>query len=176
MAGFAMCPACQAEYDDPADRRFHAQPNACPACGPRARLLGGASAPGEDAVAAAARLLRDGAIVAVKGIGGYHLACRADDAGAVATLRARKHREDRPFALLAADLDGAAALVELDAAERALLTSPARPIVLARRRRSADAAGAPATGDDGGAGAAGPAVDAGRRSPTRSRRASPSWA
>ena len=82
MAGFTMCAACQAEYDDPRDRRFHAQPNACPACGPRL------SAPLEEIVAA----LLDGAIVAIKGIGGFHLACRADDEAVVARLRARKHR------------------------------------------------------------------------------------
>ena len=109
MAGFAMCDACQAEYDDPRDRRFHAQPNACAACGPAVRLLDAAGAavalaPEDgDAVRAAAAALRAGAILAVKGIGGYHLACRADDEQAVAALRARKHREDRPFALMAAD-------------------------------------------------------------------------
>ncbi len=93
MAGFVMCAACQAEYDDPRDRRFHAQPNACPECGPRVT-------PGIDV---AARALLDGAIVAVKGIGGFHLACRADDEAVVARLRARKHREERPFALMARD-------------------------------------------------------------------------
>ncbi len=92
MAGFAMCPQCHAEYDDPADRRFHAQPNACPVCGPLVRLIGDAPA-GRDDVERAALALRDGAIVAVKGIGGFHLACRADDLEAVARLRARKHRE-----------------------------------------------------------------------------------
>src|SRR5262249_18513828 len=101
MAGFAMCAACRAEYDDPRDRRFHAQPNACAACGPAVRLLDadGAAVTVEsgagDAVRAAAAALRAGAILAVKGIGGYHLACRADDEEAVAALRARKHREDR---------------------------------------------------------------------------------
>ena len=165
MAGFAMCPACQAEYDDPADRRFHAQPNACPICGPRASLVaagpsasGPAATPSDtaaaapfpsgpagdasDAVVAAAALIRGGAIVAVKGIGGYHLACRADAAGVVARLRARKHREDKPFALMAADLDAARRLVALGDAEAALLCSAARPIVLAERRP--DAAVAPA--------------------------------
>ena len=107
MAGFAMCPACRAEYDDPSDRRFHAQPNACPACGPRVRLVGDAPA-GRDDVERAARALLAGAIVAVKGIGGVHLACRADDDAAVARLRARKHREDRPFALMARGRGGGA--------------------------------------------------------------------
>ncbi len=149
MAGFAMCAACRAEYDDPADRRFHAQPNACPACGPRARLLdaGGRELPGTgDAVAGAAAALRGGAIVAVKGLGGYHLACLAADARAVRALRDRKHREDRPFALLAADLGAARALVDLSPAAEALLRTPERPIVLAPRRAGAAAADAVAPG------------------------------
>jgi hydrogenase maturation protein HypF len=149
MAGFEMCLACRAEYEDPADRRFHAQPNACPECGPRARLLdpGGAeTGHGDDAPAAAAALLREGAILAVKGLGGYHLACLAADAAAVAALRARKHREDRPFALLAAGLDDARALVELSPAAEALLVTPERPIVLAPRRSGAAVAGGVAPG------------------------------
>ena len=132
--------ACRAEYEDPADRRFHAEPNACPDCGPRARLItagdGGPAA--GDPVAAAAALLRGGAIVAVKGIGGYHLACRADDEAVVARLRARKHREDRPFALMAEDPRQLVALAE---PELARLTAPDRPIVIAARRP--DAAVAP---------------------------------
>ena len=136
MAGFEMCRACRAEYEDPLDRRFHAQPNACPACGPQVRLLerdGEPVAGGEDPLRAAAQDLLDGKILAVKGLGGYHLACRADSEQAVGALRARKHREDRPFALLVADVAAARRLVALDAAEEALLTSRARPIVLARR-------------------------------------------
>ena len=144
MAGFAMCAACRAEYADPADRRFHAQPNACPDCGPRARLVGEDGA--VDAVAAAAERLAAGAIVAVKGLGGYHLACRADDEAAVARLRARKHREDKPFALLAADVAAAAALVELGPEETALLAARERPIVLAPRRPGAAVAAAVAPG------------------------------
>ncbi len=145
MAGFPMCDACRAEYEDPGNRRFHAQPNACPACGPRARLLApdGAELPlgdAPDAVATAAALLRAGRILAVKGLGGYHLACRAGDERAVAALRARKHREDRPFALLAADLAAARALVELRPGDEALLAGRERPIVLARRRRDAPVA------------------------------------
>jgi hydrogenase maturation protein HypF len=138
MAGFAMCAACRAEYDDPGNRRFHAQPNACPVCGPRAQLLDAAGAEvgspaAGDAVEAAARAVAGGAIVAVKGIGGFHLACRADDERAVSALRARKHREDRPFALMAPSVAAARELVELTAPDEALLRSRERPIVLARR-------------------------------------------
>ncbi|MCZ4495338.1 MAG: (NiFe) hydrogenase maturation protein HypF, partial [Conexibacter sp.] len=117
MAGFTMCDACRAEYGDPLDRRFHAQPNACPACGPQLRLAGASG----DPLAVVSAALRDGAIVAVKGLGGFHLACRADDEAAVAALRARKHREDKPFALMAADLEAARALVHLGADSAALL-------------------------------------------------------
>jgi len=149
MAGFEMCDACQAEYEDPLDRRFHAQPNACPVCGPQARLLERDGTPVEgleDPLAAAAQDLLDGRILAVKGLGGYHLACRADSEEAVAALRARKHREDRPFALLVADVEAARRVVELDEAEEALLTSRARPIVLARRRPDAEVAASIAPG------------------------------
>ena len=145
MRAFAMCPACRAEYEDPADRRFHAQPNACPACGPSLRLtdrVGGASARGDDALRAAAEALRDGTIVAVKGVGGFHLACLAADEAAVAALRARKHREDKPFALMAADLAAARGLVELGPEDEALLLGRERPIVLAPRRADAPVAGA----------------------------------
>jgi hydrogenase maturation protein HypF len=133
MARFEMCPACRAEYLDPDNRRFHAQPNACPDCGPRMQLIGACTA---DPVAVAAQALLGGAIVAVKGIGGFHLACRADDEAAVARLRARKHREDKPFALMAPDLPAARALIHATAAHAALLRSPARPIVLGSRRPS----------------------------------------
>ncbi len=147
MAGFEMCPACRAEYEDPSDRRFHAQPNACPECGPSVRLIdpdghaaghdghaaGHDGSGSGDQVFAAATALRNGAIVAVKGIGGFHLACRADDEAAVSALRARKHREDKPFALMVATADVAASLVELGELELALLSAPQRPIVLAAR-------------------------------------------
>ncbi|HEV8424319.1 MAG TPA: carbamoyltransferase HypF [Actinomycetes bacterium] len=135
MAGFAMCADCAREYHDPADRRFHAQPVCCPACGPALRLLApsGLAADGEPLAAAGARL-RDGAVVAVKGLGGYHLAADAACEPAVAALRARKHREDKPFAVMAADLEAARALCLLDPAEAAMLASPRRPIVLLRRR------------------------------------------
>ncbi len=151
MAGFEMCPACRAEYEDPGDRRFHAEPNACPDCGPRARLLNPAGesievSPHPDPVAAAAALLAGGAIVAVKGIGGYHLACRAADERAVAELRARKRRDGKPFALLAADLAAARRLVELSPAEEDLLGGRERPIVVARRLPGAAVAEAVAPG------------------------------
>ena len=156
MAGFTMCAECRREYEDPRDRRFHAQPNACPQCGPRAALehAGGGSpadAEARDAIEAAARALLSGAIVAVKGLGGFHLACRADDESVVAELRKRKHREDKPFALMTRDLDGARELVELEPAEAELLVSPRRPVVLARRRPDARVAGAvaPASKDLG---------------------------
>jgi hydrogenase maturation protein HypF len=136
MAGFSMCPACRAEYEDPADRRFHAQPNACPVCGPSTSA---------DPSAIVSALL-SGAIVAVKGLGGYHLACRCDDEGVVAALRQRKHREDKPFALMAPDLDAARELVELTSAEEDLLVGRARPIVIARSRPDADVAPSVAPG------------------------------
>ncbi len=145
MAAFEMCARCRAEYEDPLDRRFHAQPNACPDCGPAARLVdadGRAAGHGEDGVAAAARALLDGAIVAVKGVGGFHLACRADDERSVAALRHRKHREEKPFALMVAGLGAARGLVELGSTEDSLLGDPARPIVLARRREGARIAAA----------------------------------
>jgi hydrogenase maturation protein HypF len=151
MSGFRMCTRCRAEYDDPANRRFHAQPNACPDCGPSVSLLGPDGStmpigPEADAIRAAATALRGGLIVAVKGIGGYHLACRADDDASVSALRRRKHREDRPFALMAASLDAASTLIDVGPDERALLTSPARPIVLARRLDGAAVAPAVAPG------------------------------
>jgi hydrogenase maturation protein HypF len=151
MAGFVMCERCRTEYEDPGNRRFHAQPNACPVCGPTARLVDGRrrSLPlGEcrDAVAAAAAMLLDGAILAVKGLGGYHLACRADDEEVVRRLRARKHREEKPFALMVPDLAVAQRLVETDAAEARLMADRARPIVLARRRADAPVAHAVAPG------------------------------
>ncbi len=157
MAGFEMCAQCRREYDDPRNRRFHAQPNACPDCGPAARLVDrvgrpvGSGGGARDAVEAAARALLDGLIVAVKGVGGFHLACRADSERAVATLRARKHREDKPFALMAPDIEAARSLVDLDDDQLALLTGRVRPIVIARRRPGAAVASsvAPLTGELG---------------------------
>jgi hydrogenase maturation protein HypF len=147
MAGFTMCPDCRAEYDDPANRRFHAQPNACPVCGPSVRLLSGRGEPiAGDPLAATVTALRDGAIVAMKGIGGYHLACLAASERTVAGLRARKHREDKPFALMAPSLTVAESLVSLSPLSLQLLTSPARPIVLAPRLAGAPVADSVAPG------------------------------
>ncbi|MGI8749930.1 MAG: carbamoyltransferase HypF, partial [Thermoleophilaceae bacterium] len=148
MAGFLMCERCQAEYDDPADRRFHAQPNACPRCGPALALRDVEGGPLEafDPLAGAASALRDGRVVAVKGLGGYHLACRADDEQATASLRERKHREDKPFGLMAAGVGEARELVELTPVEEELLVGRERPIVIARRRRGAPVAAAVAPG------------------------------
>jgi len=136
MAGFAMCPACRREYEDPLDRRFHAQPVACPDCGPRVRLLdpGGGPAVGDGAIGAAARALVEGRIVAVKGLGGYHLACDATSPVAVRLLRERKKRDEKPFAVMVSTLDGARAVADLDPAEERLLASVERPILLVRQR------------------------------------------
>jgi hydrogenase maturation protein HypF len=136
MAPFAMCERCAAEYHDPANRRFHAQPVCCPACGPRLRLRGRGGSPlaTGDPLAAAAALLRDGRVLAVKGLGGYHLAVDAASEAAAAALRARKHREDKPFAVMAAGLAAARRLCDVDETAAALLTGPRRPIVLLPRR------------------------------------------
>jgi hydrogenase maturation protein HypF len=174
MAGFPMCEGCAVEYHDPANRRFHAQPTCCPACGPRVTLLVAAGTPavtgqpqdsrwlaalsrsqpstishpsGQAALDRAAELLRQGQIVAVKGLGGYHLAADASSEDAVAELRARKHREDKPFAVMTADLAAARRLGRVDDAEADLLASPARPIVLLARHPDADVAAAVAPGN-----------------------------
>ena len=129
-----MCAACTREYHDPDDRRFHAQPNACPACGPQARLIrpdGLLVAPeGADAPAEAWALLRRGEILAVKGLGGYQLACLGTDEAAVARLRRRKRRSDRPFALMARDIEVVARYARVSMAERLALESPEAPIVI----------------------------------------------
>lgn len=146
MAGFAMCSDCAREYADPADRRFHAQPVACPACGPRLRLLVPPSdaLPGTDPVAEARALLSDGAVLAVKGLGGYHLACDATNEEAVARLRRRKARGDKPFAVMARRTADVEHLVRLSPEERELLEGGVRPVVLLRRRPDpVSAAGAP---------------------------------
>jgi [NiFe] hydrogenase maturation protein HypF len=141
MAGFPMCADCAREYADPADRRFHAQPIACPACGPRLTLRTGPDDPGElrdgQALAEARRLLAEGAVVAVKGIGGYHLACDAGDPAAVRTLRKRKNRGGKPFAVLAGSLETVRRLAHVGPVERELLLGPRKPVVLLRRRAGA---------------------------------------
>ncbi len=144
MAAFDMCEACAREYHDPADRRFHAQPVCCPGCGPSLtyRNRAGATTTGESALRRARRLLVDGGIIAVKGIGGYHLACDAADERAVAELRARKRRADKPFAVMTPDLATARDLVGLDAPSARLLTGAQRPIVLMPRRDGAPVADA----------------------------------
>ncbi|GAA4209826.1 carbamoyltransferase HypF [Streptosporangium oxazolinicum] len=176
MGGFAMCGECEREYLDPSDRRFHAQPICCPACGPVLRLLDGglhdddppprgpgdsldgggprsdgahARGPGDgaDPIGAAVEVLRAGGVLAVKGLGGYHLAVDATDEEATRVLRSRKHREERPFAVMVPDLRAARALCELDAEAERLLTGPQRPIVLLPRRPGAEVAGAVAPGD-----------------------------
>jgi len=134
MAGFPLCTDCRREYEDPADRRFHAEPVCCPVCGPSLQLLdrSGTPAPGAP-LAGAVTVLREGGVVAVKGLGGYHLAVDARQEDAVATLRRRKHREDRPFAVMVVDVAAARDLCEIGPQELALLTSPARPIVVLQR-------------------------------------------
>ena len=138
MAGFPLCALCSAEYADPADRRFHAQPTACPDCGPQLAFRSAESPEvtsyADDALADALRVLHAGGIVAVKGVGGYHLACDADRGEAVDELRRRKQRGSKPFAVMVRDLATAELLVELDEAARAALTSPEAPIVLATAR------------------------------------------
>jgi hydrogenase maturation protein HypF len=142
MAAFPMCDRCAAEYQDQADRRFHAQPIACHDCGPRLHFAHDGTTVGDpdEAIAAAQRVLAQGGIVAVKGIGGYHLACRADCPEAVTRLRERKARVGKPFALLTRNTSTARLLAEIDPAQRRALTSPARPIVLLRRLAGAPVA------------------------------------
>jgi hydrogenase maturation protein HypF len=137
MAGFRMCPACQAEYDDPADRRFHAQPNACPQCGPQL------SAP----IAEAQRRLAEGAIIAIRGLGGFHLACDPRNDAAVGLLRRRKRRSDKPFALMARNLAAIEALCIVSDDDRRALLSPPRPIVVLPRRSDSGLADAVAPGN-----------------------------
>lgn len=141
MARFTQCPACQKEYDDPADRRFHAQPNACSECGPRLWLEVKEPNAGQaenDPISGAVALLRQGQILAVKGLGGFHLMCDARNPEAVAKLRARKAREEKPFAVMAANLASLSDLAQWTPAEQALLQSPERPIVLLRKGERAD--------------------------------------
>lgn len=141
MAGFAMCPDCAAEYGDIHSRRYHAQPNCCPVCGPHAFYLDAKGGIRQgDPLALAQKTLAAGGIVAIKGTGGIHLACRADRADAVARLRCRKHRPEKPLALMARDLSAAARFCDITEAEASLLQSPRRPILLLPKK---DPAGQP---------------------------------
>ena len=136
MSCFALCAACRAEYNEPCNRRFHAQTIACPECGPRMSLRwpDGATQFAVDPIAAAAGEIHEGGIVAIKGVGGFHLACDATNAGAVAELRRRKRREAKPLAVMVVNLEEACALAHVSPTEASLLASPAHPIVLVRRR------------------------------------------
>jgi hydrogenase maturation protein HypF len=141
MNKFVMCPECQAEYDDPNNRRFHAQPNACPVCGPKLTFMRqtGDRGPetektGEDALAAAVAMLKEGKIVAVKGLGGFQLACDAENEHAVDRLRTRKRRYGKPLAVMMNSLEEVEEFCEVHAKERELLESPERPIVLLRQK------------------------------------------
>ncbi len=151
MAGFTLCAACRAEYEDPADRRFHAQPTCCPACGPRLELLDGQGrpTPTADPVAGFAAALLAGQSGALKGLGGYHLACDARSETVVAELRRRKHRDEKPFAVMVAAAAAADALCEVQPAERELLLSARRPIVVLRKRPGARVAEAVAPRNPG---------------------------
>jgi hydrogenase maturation protein HypF len=150
MAGFTMCPRCRGEYASPSDRRFHAQPNACLDCGPRLALWdgdGAAIAAGDDALMAAAAALAVGEIVAVKGLGGFHLMVDAADEAAVLRLRARKARRDKPLAVMVLGLEQASSLCLLSEDERTALASPEAPIVLLARRDNAVVANGVAPGN-----------------------------
>src|SRR5215203_5858002 len=137
MSEFPLCPACQREYEDPSDRRFHAQPVACQVCGPQVtfeRSNVGTLASSDDAIVETCKALANGEIVAIKGLGGFHLACDATNAQAVAELRNRKLRADKPFAVMMLDVETVEKHCFVSDAERELLLSTARPIVLLKRK------------------------------------------
>lgn len=136
MAEFTMCPACRKEYEDPDDRRFHAQPDACPQCGPSISLIDnlGKEVASEEPIRLTHSFLKEGKIVAVKGLGGFHLACDATNRKAVSVLRERKHRDDKPFALMAPSMQRIEDICEVSPEEERLLLSPRRPIVLLKQR------------------------------------------
>jgi hydrogenase maturation protein HypF len=151
MAPFQMCAPCNSEYHDPTDRRFHAQPNACPSCGPTLSLArSGSFLPGNECYGRgelslpilrdARDALRRGEIIAVRGLGGFHLVCDAENSAAVQALRSRKKRSDKPFALMARDLASVEQFCELSAAERDLLTGPQHPIVILKRKAGSNIA------------------------------------
>ncbi|HEY0486467.1 MAG TPA: carbamoyltransferase HypF [Mycobacteriales bacterium] len=148
MASFAMCGDCAREYHDPADRRFHAQPTCCPVCGPALALHDRDGKPVEgEPIATTARLLAEGQVLAVKGLGGFHLAADAAHEGAVAALRSRKHRADKPFALMVPDVGAARRVGHLSPEEERLLTGASRPIVMLRRTPDAPVAAQVAPGN-----------------------------
>jgi len=136
MKHFKMCPACLGEYEDPQNRRFHAQPNACVVCGPQVSLFDSdrKAVAASDPLAAAAALLEQGYIVAIKGLGGYHLAADAENHAAVAVLRKRKNREEKPLAVMSYDVKDIRKYAHIEPEEKKLLTSPQRPIVLLRKK------------------------------------------
>ncbi|MFA5310039.1 MAG: carbamoyltransferase HypF [Dehalococcoidales bacterium] len=148
MREFTMCPECRREYENPLDRRFHAQPNACPACGPRLELADakGRAMPGKDVIQKSAELLRDGRILAVKGLGGFLLACDATNTDAVNTLRRRKNRPAKPLAIMVADMEEARKYCAITKAEAELMASPGSPIVLVKRREKSGLSEAVAPG------------------------------
>lgn len=149
MASFRMCNRCRQEYEDPTDRRFHAQPIACWECGPQLELIAntGERLPSDDPLKAFAEQLRQGRIGALKGLGGYHLACDAGNSDAVRELRKRKHRDEKPFAVMVRDMAAAESLCHLDRDERELLLSRRRPIVLLRKHLPSSVQGEVAPGN-----------------------------
>lgn len=136
MTDFPMCPSCQGEYDDPRSRRFHAQPNACPVCGPVLSLFNAQGEPvdSDNPLSAAIAALREGQVVAIKGLGGYHLAVDASNVAAVQKLRQRKSRDEKPFALMGRDLESVRGFAQVKEDEARLLSGPERPIVLVSKR------------------------------------------
>ena len=149
MEAFSLCPACRQEYENPADRRFHAQPTCCETCGPALRLLDGDAAliSATEPLELFAQDIRSGRIGAMKGLGGYHLICDATNESVVAEMRRRKHRDERPFALMVRTIREAEMLCVFSPLERQLLESPRAPIVLLRKRAGARIAAAVAPGN-----------------------------
>jgi hydrogenase maturation protein HypF len=150
MECYALCSRCRTEYEDPADRRFHAEPNACPACGPRLWIADEQGLPLQDDSSApidkAAEILREGKVLAIKGLGGYHLAVDASNEEAVRRLRSRKYREEKPLAIMVRDIAAASRIARVGGVERELLLSPQRPIVLCRKRNDSTIAPSVAPG------------------------------
>lgn len=138
MSGFTVCQDCSREYHDPKNRRFHAQPNACPVCGPKLTLYNneGLRVQAHDPLSTTCSILNEGKILAVKGLGGYHLACNAINDETVFTLRKRKHRDDKPFAVMMQDIETVRQFCSVNEREETLLLSPQRPIVLLRKKSS----------------------------------------